>query len=104
MFIVLGRLAKQKGYTRILGFTHGTDYAEHGVQVVRSIAGMKEVGKVLMMDLRELPCMIGAKLDENLRRVPAAANDTAPSAEVVADIVAEPTPTVATDEDIQRFA
>lgn len=69
LFMVVGRLAKQKGYTRILGFTHGTDYTEHGTKVVEKIAGMKEVGKVLMMDLRTLPCMVNAHLDETLQRV-----------------------------------
>lgn len=51
LFMVMGRLAKQKGYTRLLGFTHGTDYAENAIRVVKSIAGAKEIGKVLMWQL-----------------------------------------------------
>jgi hypothetical protein len=51
LFMVMGRLAKQKGYTRVLGFTHGTDYEKHAMQVVNNLAGMKEVGRVLMWNL-----------------------------------------------------
>jgi predicted N-acetyltransferase YhbS len=51
LFMVLGRLARQKGYTRVLGFTHGTDYAENGLRVIKAIAGMKEIGKVMMWNL-----------------------------------------------------
>jgi predicted N-acetyltransferase YhbS len=51
LFMVLGRLARQKGYTRVLGFTHGTGYAENGLRAIKAIAGMKEIGKVLMWNL-----------------------------------------------------
>lgn len=51
MFIIAGRLARIVGYTRFMGFTHGTDYEQHAIGVVNRIPGMVEVGKVLVLDL-----------------------------------------------------
>jgi hypothetical protein len=51
LFMVMGRLAKQAGYTRVIGFTHGTGYEKHALQVVNNLAGMKEIGKILMWHL-----------------------------------------------------
>lgn len=51
LFMVMGRVAKNKGYTRILGFTHGTGYEEKAMMVVKSLVGMKEIGKVLLWQL-----------------------------------------------------
>lgn len=51
LFMVAGRMAKNKGYTRVLGFTHGTGYEEKAMMVVKSLVGMQEVGKVLLWQL-----------------------------------------------------
>lgn len=51
LFMVMGRVAKNRGYTRVLGMTHGTEYEGNAMKVVRSIVGMKEIGKVLMWQL-----------------------------------------------------
>lgn len=61
LFMVMGRIAKNRGYTRILGFTHGTGYEGKAMQVLKSIVGMKEVGTVLIWQitdplLKESPC------------------------------------------------
>ena len=51
LFMVMGRIAKNRGYTRVLGFTHGTGYEEHAFKVIKSLVGMKEVGRVLLWQL-----------------------------------------------------
>lgn len=51
LFIVAGRLARLAGYTRFLGMTIGTGYEEHALGVVNRIPGMRDVGKVMVMDL-----------------------------------------------------
>jgi GNAT superfamily N-acetyltransferase len=51
LFIVAGRLARIAGYTRFLGMTIGTGYEEHALGVVNRIPGMRDVGKVMVMDL-----------------------------------------------------
>lgn len=51
LFIVAGRLARIKGYTRFMGMTFGTDYEAHALGSVNRIPGLQEVGKVLVMDL-----------------------------------------------------
>jgi GNAT superfamily N-acetyltransferase len=51
LFMVMGRIAKNRGYTRVLGMTHGTGYEDKAFQVIKSIVGMKEIGKVLLWQL-----------------------------------------------------
>lgn len=51
LFMVLGRVARYQGYTRVMGFTHGTGYAENAQKVIKSIVGMQEVGTVLVWPL-----------------------------------------------------
>lgn len=51
LFMVAGRIAKNKGYTRVLGFTHGTGYEEKAMMVIKSLFGMKQIGSVLMWQL-----------------------------------------------------
>jgi hypothetical protein len=52
LFIVMGRVAKNKGYTRILSSTHGTGYSERAIRVMKKVAGVKEVGTLIMWQLK----------------------------------------------------
>lgn len=67
LFMVMGRIAKHKGYTRVLGFTHGTGYEEKAFKVIKSIVGMKEVGKVLLW---QLSAPEGASHDVGVQHIP----------------------------------
>ena len=51
LFMVMGRVAKNKGYTRVLGATHGSGYEDNAMKVIKSLVGMKEVGKLLVWQL-----------------------------------------------------
>jgi len=51
LFMVMGRVAKNRGYTRVLGFTHGTGYTDKAMMVIKSLVGMKEIGSVLLWQL-----------------------------------------------------
>jgi len=51
LFMVMGRIAKNKGYTRVLGATHGTGYEEKSMKVIKSLVDMKEIGKLLAWQL-----------------------------------------------------
>jgi hypothetical protein len=52
LFIVMGRIAKNKGYTRILSSTHGTGYSERAMRVVKKVAGLREIGTLIMWQLK----------------------------------------------------
>jgi hypothetical protein len=52
LFIVMGRIAKNKGYTRILSSTHGTGYSERAIRVMKKVAGVKEIGTLIMWQLK----------------------------------------------------
>jgi len=81
LFMVMGRIAKHKGYTRVLGFTHGTGYEEKAFKVIKSIVGMKEVGKVLLW---QLSAPKGATDDVHIPPRPDGTDDVAPEAAGVA--------------------
>lgn len=51
LFMVMGRVAKNKGYTRVLGATHGTGYEGNAMKVIKSLVGMQEIGKMLSWQL-----------------------------------------------------
>ncbi len=51
LLIVAGRMAKQAGYSRVLGMTHGSDYQEHALSIANRFPGMVIVGHVLEVDL-----------------------------------------------------
>jgi GNAT superfamily N-acetyltransferase len=52
LFMLMGRLARHAGYTRLLGMTHGTRHEENALRAVRVISNMRDVGRVLVADLR----------------------------------------------------
>lgn len=62
LFMVMGRIAKNKGYTRVLSSTHGTGYSERAMRVVKKVAGIKEVGTLIMWRLTAPP--VGEENDD----------------------------------------
>lgn len=82
LFMVMGRVAKNKGYTRILGMTHGTGHADNAMKVAKSIVGMKEVGAVLVWQL-SAPLVGGEHATMEQRNVPAAVLAPPPARDVV---------------------
>ena len=51
LLVTAGRVAKIAGYEQFVGITYGSGYAANGERVARKIRGMKEVGKVMVMNL-----------------------------------------------------
>lgn len=82
LFVVAARLAAAAGYTRFLGITHGSNYEENGLRAIKAVGVFKEVGKVLMVDLRDMVCMAGQRLNANFRREPIP-EDEAPKLDAV---------------------
>ncbi len=64
LFMVMGRVAKNKGYTRVLGSTHGSGYEENAMKVIKSLVGMQEVGKLLVWQL-SAPIVGGSDADHH---------------------------------------
>jgi L-amino acid N-acyltransferase YncA len=51
LYMMMARLARAAGYTRLLGMTHGTNYEENTLRAIKTITGVREVGRVLIVDL-----------------------------------------------------